>query len=192
MNKNRLEAFSDGVLAIIVTIMVLEIKVPHGDTLEAIQPLLPVFLSYILSFVFILIYWNNHHHLFQAVKNINGKVLWANGHLLFWLSLLPFATGWMGESHAARLPVILYGVIVFMAGVAYYILSLTLLKIHDVDSLLARAVGKDFKGVASLILYSIGIGSSFYNTTVSCVFYVIVAIIWLIPDKRIEKHISNK
>jgi uncharacterized membrane protein len=190
MSKNRLEAFSDGVLAIIVTIMVLEIKVPHGEGLEALVPLLPVFSSYLLSFVFVMIYWNNHHHLFQAAKHVNGKVLWANGHLLFWLSLLPFATGWMGESHAAKLPVLLYGIIVFMAGVAYYILSLCLLKIHDTDSLLARAIGKDFKGVLSLVLYSTAIGFSFFNTTISCVLYVVVAIIWLIPDKRIEKTLN--
>ena len=190
MSKNRIEAFSDGVLAIIVTIMVLEIKVPHGEDLAAITPLLPVFSSYILSFVFVMIYWNNHHHLFQAAKHINGKVLWANGHLLFWLSLLPFATGWMGESHAAKLPVLLYGIIVFMAGVAYYILSLSLLKIHDTDSLLARAIGKDFKGILSLVLYSTAIGFSFFNTTISCVLYVVVAIIWLIPDKRIEKTLD--
>ncbi len=189
MSKNRLEAFSDGVLAIIVTIMVLEIKVPHGENLEAIKPLLPVFLSYILSFVFIIIYWNNHHHLFQMVKHVNGKVLWANGHLLFWLSLLPFATGWMGESHAAALPVLLYAIISFMAGLAYYILSQVLVNIHGQDSSLAKAVGKDYKGIASFFLYLLAIGFSFFNTIIACSIFVLVAIMWLIPDKRIEKRL---
>jgi uncharacterized membrane protein len=187
MSKNRLEAFSDGVLAIIVTIMVLEIKVPHGEDFETLKPLLPIFLSYTLSFIFVLIYWNNHHHVFQTIKHINGKVLWANGHLLFWLSLLPFATGWMGESHAATFPVFLYGIVCMMAGLAYYILTIVLIQLHGKDSLLAKAVGKDFKGILSLFLYLAGIGFAFFNTTISCLIYVAVAIMWLIPDKRIER-----
>ena len=190
MSKNRLEAFSDGVLAIIVTIMVLEIKVPHGEDFETLKPLLPIFLSYTLSFIFVLIYWNNHHHVFQTIKHINGKVLWANGHLLFWLSLLPFATGWMGESHAAKFPVLLYGIVCMMAGLAYYILTIVLIQLHGKDSLLAKAVGKDFKGIISLFLYLAGIGFSFFNTTISCLIYVAVAIIWLIPDTRIERTLD--
>jgi uncharacterized membrane protein len=190
MSKNRLEAFSDGVLAIIVTIMVLEIKVPHGEDFETLKPLLPIFLSYTLSFIFVLIYWNNHHHVFQTIKHINGKVLWANGHLLFWLSLLPFATGWMGESHAATFPVFLYGIVCMMAGFAYYILTIVLIQLHGKDSLLAKAVGKDFKGILSLFLYLAGIGFAFFNTTISCFIYVAVAIMWLIPDKRIERTLD--
>jgi uncharacterized membrane protein len=190
MSKNRLEAFSDGVLAIIITIMVLEIKVPHGEDFETLKPLLPIFLSYTLSFIFVLIYWNNHHHVFQTIKHINGKVLWANGHLLFWLSLLPFATGWMGESHAATFPVFLYGIVCMMAGLAYHILTIVLIQLHGKDSLLAKAVGKDFKGILSLFLYLAGIGFAFFNTTISCLIYVAVAIMWLIPDTRIERTLD--
>ena len=190
MTKNRLEAFSDGVLAIIVTIMVLEMKVPHRADLEAIKPILPVFLSYILSFVFILIYWNNHHHLFQTVKLVNGKMLLANGHLLFWLSLLPFVSGWMGENHFAALPVLFYGIVALMSGVAYYILSLQLIKTHGEDSTLAKAVGNDSKIIISLVLYLAAIGFASFYPMVSCGIYVGVAIMWLIPDKRIEKIIN--
>ncbi len=187
MTKNRLEAFSDGVLAIIITIMVLEMKVPHGADLEALKPLFPVFLSYIMSFAYVLIYWNNHHHLFQAVKHINGKVLLANGHLLFWLSLLPFATGWMGENHFAEFPVLLYGIIVLMAAVSYTILSNLLIKIHGQESILAKALGKDRKGVLSLVLYLTAISFACFYPLISGTIFVLVAVIWLFPDKRIEK-----
>ena len=190
MTKNRLEAFSDGVLAIIVTIMVLEMKVPHSADLEALKPLFPVFLSYILSFVFVLIYWNNHHHLMHTVKHINGQILWSNGHLLFWLSLLPFVSGWMGENHFASLPVLLYGIVSFMAGIAYYILEMVLIKAHGKDSLLAQAVGKDKKGIMSCILYLIAIGTACFYPMVSCALFVGVAIMWLIPDKRIEEILN--
>ena len=190
MTKNRLEAFSDGVLAIIVTIMVLEMKVPRSANFEDLKPIFPVFLSYILSFVFVLIYWNNHHHLMHTVKNVDGRVLWANGHLLFWLSLLPFVSGWMGENHFAELPVFLYGIVAFMAGVAYYILSQILIKIHGKDSPLAKAVGKDTKGILSVVLYLAAIGFALFYPLVSCALFVAVAIMWLIPDKRIEKVIN--
>lgn len=192
MKKNRIEAFSDGVLAIIITIMVLEIKVPHGASLEDLSPLLPVFLSYVMSFVFILIYWNNHHHLFQTVKQVNGKILLANGHLLFWLSLLPFVTGWMGENNFARLPVMLFGIIADMSGIAYYILSRTLIATHGLDSTLAKAVGEDKKGITSLVLYSLGVAAAFIHPYLSLVFYGIVSVMWLIPDKRIENIISRE
>ncbi len=190
MTKNRLEAFSDGVLAIIVTIMVLEMKVPHSANFEDLKPIFPVFLSYILSFIFILIYWNNHHHLMQSVKHVNGKVLWANGHLLFWLSLLPFVSGWMGENHFAALPVLLYGIVALMAGVAYYILSQILIQIHGKDSSLAKAVGNDTKGVISVVLYLASVGFALFYPLISCALFVAVAIMWLIPDKRIEKVIN--
>ncbi len=190
MTKNRLEAFSDGVLAIIVTIMVLEMKIPHSTDLEALKPIFPVFLSYILSFVFVLIYWNNHHHLFQTVKHVNGKVLWANGYLLFWLSLLPFVSGYMGENHFAALPVLLYGIVSLMAGVAYYILSLQLVKTHGKDSTLAKAVGADRKGFVSVVLYLIAIGFAYFYPAVSCSIFVGVAIMWLVPDKRIENIVN--
>ena len=191
MTKNRIEAFSDGVLAIIVTIMVLEMKVPHSADLEALKPIFPVFLSYILSFIFVLIYWNNHHHLFQTVKHVNGKVLWANGHLLFWLSLLPFVSGFMGENHFESLPVLLYAIVALMAGVAYYVLTIQLVKIHDADSTLAKAVGKDKKGFISLILYLIAVGFAYFYPIVSCAIFVGVAIMWFLPDKRIENTITK-
>lgn len=191
MGKGRLEAFSDGVLAIIITIMVLEIKVPHGDILEDLKPLLPIFMSYILSFVYIGIYWNNHHHLMQVVHKVTGTVLWSNIHLLFWLSLVPFATAWMGENHFSKWPVILYGFILMMAGVAYYILAHCLTSIHGKDSVLAKAIGKDKKGIVSVVLYILGIiASQFINPWVGFSLYVIVAIIWFIPDRRIEKKIE--
>jgi uncharacterized membrane protein len=186
MSKNRLEAFSDGVLAIIVTIMVLEMKVPKSADLAAIVPILPVFLSYILSFVFVMIYWNNHHHLMHTAKQVNGSVLWANGHLLFWLSLLPFVSGWMGENNFASLPVLLYGIVSFMAGIAYYILTIALIKTHGKESLLAKAVGIDKKGLISCVLYLIAILFACFYPMVSCAIFVGVAIMWLIPDKRIE------
>lgn len=190
MTKNRLEAFSDGVLAIIVTIMVLEMKVPHSADLEDLKPIFPVFLSYIFSFIFVLIYWNNHHHLMHTVKHVDGRVLWANGHLLFWLSLLPFASGYMGENHFASLPVLLYAIIAFMSGIAYYILSQVLIKTHGKDSLLAQAVGKDKKGLISVVLYLLAIGFACFYPSVSCAIFVAVAIMWLIPDKRIENVIN--
>jgi len=191
MGKGRLEAFSDGVLAIIITIMVLEMKVPHGSNLDALQPLLPVFISYVLSFIYIGIYWNNHHHLLQAVNRVSGSALWANVHLLFWLSLVPFATAWMGENHFSRWPVVLYGFILFMAGIAYYILAHCLTGIHGRDSELARALGKDVKGILSVVLYLIGIGLTFINPWLGFSIYSVVAAIWFIPDSRIEKNIKR-
>jgi uncharacterized membrane protein len=194
MTKNRLEAFSDGVLAIIVTIMVLEMKVPHGggNTLAALKPILPSFLSYVLSFAMVLIYWNNHHHLFQLVKTINGKVLLANGHLLFWLSLTPFTTAWMGENHFAATPVALFGTVLIMCGLAYSILSRVLISVHGENSELAKAIGSDNKGWISVIVYLIAIGFSFFNPVISCLLYAAVAIMWLIPDSRIEKRLKGK
>ena len=191
MHKGRLEAFSDGVIAIIITIMVLEMKVPHGAELTALQPLLPVFLSYVLSFVYVGIYWNNHHHLFQAVKHVNGAVLWANLHLLFWLSLFPFVTGWMGENHIATWPVVVYGGVLIMAGTAYYILVRVLLAAQGSDSTLARAVGSDFKGRISVVIYAAAIGLTFVNSWIGIALYVCVAVMWLIPDRRIEKTLAT-
>ncbi len=191
MWKNRLEAFSDGVLAIIITIMVLEMKVPHGDDLATLQGLLPVFLSYILSFMYIGIYWNNHHHMFHAVKRISGGALWANLHLLFWLSLFPFVTGWMGENHFAATPTALYGVVLLMAAIAYWILMHTLISSDGVDSLLAKAVGKDYKGNASVIIYAVAIPLAFYNQWLAQACYVFVALMWLLPDRRIEKVLAK-
>ena len=191
MGKGRLEAFSDGVLAIIITIMVLEIKVPHGDMLEDLKPLLPIFMSYVLSFIYIGIYWNNHHHLMQVVHKVSGAVLWSNIHLLFWLSLVPFATAWMGENHFSKWPVILYGFILMMAGVAYYILAHSLTAIHGKESTLARAIGKDNKGIISVVLYITGIiVCLFIHPWAGFSLYVIVAAIWFIPDRRIEKKIK--
>ena len=193
MGKGRLEAFSDGVLAIIITIMVLEIKVPHGDTPEDLKPLLPIFMSYVLSFIYIGIYWNNHHHLMQVVHKVNGAVLWSNIHLLFWLSLVPFATAWMGENHFSKWPVILYGFILLMAGVAYYILAHCLTAIHGKDSVLATAIGKDKKGMLSVVLYIAGIiASAFINPWIGFSIYVVVAAIWFIPDRRIEKKLEEQ
>jgi uncharacterized membrane protein len=190
MGKGRLEAFSDGVLAIIITIMVLELKVPHGTELAALQPLIPVFLSYLLSFVFVGIYWNNHHHMLHAAEKVNGRILWANLHLLFWLSLVPFVTGWMGENHFAALPVALYGVVMLMAGLAYTLLARALAAHHGKESRLAAAIGRDYKGITSLIIYAAAISLSFFNPWVACGLYVLVAAIWFIPDRRIEKKIA--
>ena len=190
MSKNRMEAFSDGVLAIIITIMVLELTVPHGNDFAALIPLIPVFLSYVLSFVFLGIYWNNHHHLFQAVQNVNGRVLWANLHLLFWLSLIPFVTGWMGENNFAPLPVALYGVVLLLAAIAYFILTRSLLSIHEEDSVLATALGRDFKGKISVVIYLLAIPLAFVSSWIAGGLYVAVAVIWLIPDRRIERTIS--
>jgi len=191
MGKGRLEAFSDGVLAILITIMVLEMKVPHGEDFDSLKPILPVFISYVLSFVYIGIYWNNHHHLLHAVQHISGTVMWANMHLLFWLSLVPFASGWMGENHFTQWPVALYGFILFMNGVAYYILERCLINIHGKNSALMEAVGNDTKGILSVVIYLIAIITAFYNAWISLALYGVVAIMWIIPDKRIEKRFSN-
>jgi uncharacterized membrane protein len=189
MGKGRLEAFSDGVFAIIITIMVLEMKVPHGDMPVLLQPLIPVFISYVLSFVNIAIYWNNHHHMMQAVHHINGRVLWANIHLLFWLSLFPFVTGWMGENHFSTWPVAVYGLISFFAGLAYYFLAKSLVKIHGKDSLLGMAMGTDWKGKLSVLVYGVGIGLSFINPLLGLLMYFLVAAMWFIPDRRIEEKL---
>jgi uncharacterized membrane protein len=190
MGKGRLEAFSDGVLAIIITIMVLELKVPHGADLGALGPLIPVFLSYVLSFIFIGIYWSNHHHLFQAVRHVDGRSLWANLHLLFWLSLIPFVTGWMGENHFAAWPVALYGTVLFSAALAYFILTRVLVSSHGRDSALAKAVGKDVKGKVSVVCYAVAIPLSLVNSWLACALYVLVAVMWLIPDRRIERELT--
>ena len=192
MGKGRLEAFSDGVLAIIITVMLLEMKIPHSDNLNSLKPILPVFLSYILSFVYIGIYWNNHHHMMFTAKHVNGTILWANTHLLFWLSLVPFASGWMGENHFAKWPVIVYGIILMMAGVAYYILSQSLIRLHGKTSTLAIAVGKDKKGILSVVIYAIAIGVAFLDAMISLILYALVAAIWLIPDRRIEKRLKGE
>ena len=190
MTKGRLEAFSDGVIAIIITIMVLELKVPHGSDFAVLRPLVPVFLSYVLSFVMLAIYWNNHHHLLQAVHQVNGSILWANVHLLFWLSLTPFVTGWMGENDFAAWPVALYGVVMLFAGVAYYILAQSLVSHHGRESLLATALGRDLKGKASLLLYAVAIPLAFVHPLISCAIYVATGVIWLVPDRRIERTLS--
>jgi uncharacterized membrane protein len=191
MNKTRLEAFSDGVFAIIITIMVLELKIPHGTDWAALKPLLPVFLSYVLSFIFLGIYWNNHHHLFQATRRINGRILWLNLHLLFWLSLIPFATGWMGENHFAPLPTALYGAVLLCAAIAYTLLQHLIIKNHGSDSVLALAVGKDWKGKISLAFYAAAIPLAFVNQWIAGACYIAAAAIWLIPDRRIESEISG-
>jgi uncharacterized membrane protein len=191
MSKGRLEAFSDGVIAIIITIMVLELKIPHEAGLDALRPLIPKFLSYVLSFVYIGIYWNNHHHMLQAVRQINGSVLWANMNLLFWMSLIPFATGWMGENHFGTWPVALYGIDLLLTGFAYVILTRTLITCQGADSTLAVAVGRDFKGKVSLVLYAAAIILSFVNPWFACAVYVFVAAMWLIPDRRIEKALAG-
>ena len=191
MSKGRLEAFSDGVIAIVITIMVLELKVPAGSDFSALRPLIPVLLSYVLSFVYLAIYWNNHHHLLQVVKHVDGRVLWANAHLLFWLTLFPFATACLGENHLAAWAAALYGVVMFMAAIAYYILVRALLSLHTKDSILAIAIGRDFKGTVSVVIYLIAIGLAFLSPWLSCALYVLVAIMWLIPDRRIERHVTH-
>ncbi len=191
MDRGRLEAFSDGVMAIIITIMVLELRAPEGAELAALRPLIPKFLSYVLSFVFLGIYWNNHHHLFQAVTQVNGRVLWANLHLLFWLSLVPFVTAWMGENQFAAWPVALYGLVLLCSAIAYYLLSRALVSLHGADSVLATAVGNDFKGKVSLVIYLVAVPLAFVNSWLAGGLYVLVAIIWLIPDRRIEKSLSG-
>ena len=192
MSKSRLEAFSDGVLAIIITIMVLELHVPHGRDFADLRPILPILLTYVLSFVYIGIYWNNHHHLFHATQHVRGSVLWANLHLLFWLSLLPVVTGWMGASGFAPDPTALYGMILLMSGVAYWILVQAIIRGEGEDSLVKRAVGKDRKGVISVVLYAIAIPFSFYGHWIAHSLYILVALIWLIPDRRIERVLSSE
>jgi uncharacterized membrane protein len=191
MHKGRLEAFSDGVIAVIITIMVLEMKVPHGTDAAALLPLIPVFLSYVLSFVFVAIYWNNHHHMLQVVRHVSGPILWANLHLLFWLSLVPFVTGWMGENHFAQLPVVLYGVVLLCTACAYTILVVVLIAHDGKDSVLARAMGRDLKGKISIVIYIAAIALAFVHAWIACALYVLVAMIWLVPDRRIERTIAS-
>jgi len=190
MDKNRLEAFSDGVLAIIITIMVLEMKAPHGTDLSSLRPLVSVFLSYILSFVYLGIYWNNHHHMLHITERVSGPILWANLHLLFWLSLIPFVTRWMGENHFASAPTAIYGFVLLMAAIAYWVLQRMIMANQGRDSLLAVAVGKDFKGKLSPVLYLIAIPSAFLHQWIAGAIYVLVALIWLVPDPRIERVLS--
>jgi uncharacterized membrane protein len=190
MTKGRLEAFSDGVIAILITIMVLELRIPHGADLDALRSILPVFLTYVLSFVFLGIYWNNHHHMLHMVDRVNGKILWANLHLLFWLSLIPFATGWMGENHFAPVPTAVYGIVLLLAAIAYTILSATIVKHQGPNSKLAEALGDDKKGQLSMLLYAIAIPSAFVHQLISQAIYVLVAMMWLIPDRRIESKLN--
>ncbi len=191
MSKGRMEAFSDAVIAIIITIMALDLKVPRGTDVNVLLPLVPVFLSYVLSFVFLGIYWNNHHHLLQAIKHVDGRVLWANMHLLFWLSLFPFATAWIGENSFAPLPAALYGVVMLGAAIAYFLLTRALIALHGKDSVLAAALGSDLKGRLSVILYAAAIPLAFERSWYAAAIYVAVAIMWLIPDRRIEKILSR-
>ena len=191
MGKNRLEAFSDGVIAILITIMVLEMKVPHGQGLDALLPVWPVFLSYVLSFINIGIYWNNHHHLLHAAHKVNGPILWANLHLLFWLSLMSFATGWMGENHFSTVPVALYGAVLLMAGVAYYVLQQLIVASLGPQSALRREVGRDRKGVISLVLYGAAVPLAFVTPIAAMALYVVVALMWLVPDRRIERVVAG-
>lgn len=191
MTKNRMEAFSDGVLAIVITIMVLELKVPHGAEFETIKPLLPVFLSYILSFIYIGIYWNNHHHMIHTVHHVTGRLLWANLHLLFWLSLIPFTTGWLGENHFAQLPAALYGFNLLMCAIAYTVLQSLIIAEHGPYSPLKVAVGKDWKGKVSVACYILAMPLAFVNQWIAMGLFMLVAIIWFVPDKRIEKTLEN-
>lgn len=191
MGKGRLEAFSDGVIAILITIMVLELKVPHGDGLDAIAPLYPVFLSYVLSFIYLGIYWNNHHHMLHLSHKVTGPMLWANLHLLFWLSLIPFATGWMGENHFAPMPTALYGLVLLMAGVAYWLLEQMIIASQGTDSLLKKAVGSDWKGKLSIVLYALAIALAFWSSWIAIGLYVLVAALWLVPDRRIERVLAD-
>jgi uncharacterized membrane protein len=191
MGKGRLEAFSDAVIAIIITIMVLELKVPHGGSLQELSPLLPVFLSYVLSFVYVAIYWNNHHHMLHACTTVTGTILWANLHLLFWLSLFPFATGWMGENHFAAVPTALYGVVLLMAAIAYYVLQQAIIRAQGPESILQKAVGRDWKGRLSPVLYIMAIIATLVSPWIAQAIFVTVALMWLIPDRRIEKRIAG-
>lgn len=192
MNKSRLEAFSDGVIAIIITIMVLEMKVPHGTELATLKPLVPVLLSYVLSFIYLAIYWNNHHHMLHTCHRVTGRMLWANLHLLFWLSLIPFATGWMGENHFAETPTALYGFVLLMAAIAYYWLEQTIIASQGGDSVLRQAVGRDWKGIVSPILYVSAILIAFTSHWASKAIYVAVALMWLVPDRRIERALARR
>ena len=192
MGKNRLEAFSDGVIAIIITIMVLELKVPHGESIDALVPLIPVFMSYVLSFIYVGIYWNNHHHMLHASRKVTGPILWANLHLLFWLSMFPFATGWMGENHFAATPSALYGVVLFMAAIAYLLLQQLIIASEGPDSLLKKAVGGDWKGKMSPVIYATAIPFAFWSQWISLGLYVFVALVWLVPDRRIERALAGK
>jgi uncharacterized membrane protein len=192
MGKARLEAFSDAVIAIIITIMVLELKVPHGDSLQDLLPLAPVFLSYVLSFVFVAIYWNNHHHMLHVCTTVTGAMLWANLHLLFWLSLFPFTTGWMGENHFAAVPTALYGVVLLMAAIAYYVLQQAIIRAQGPESILQQAVGRDWKGKLSQVLYVTAILASLVSPAIAQVIFVTVALMWLIPDRRIENALSRE
>ena len=191
MGRGRLEAFSDGVIAIIITIMVLELKVPHGDSLHELLPLLPVFLSYVLSFVYVGIYWNNHHHMLHATTTVTGAMLWANLHLVFWLSLFPFATGWMGENHFAAVPTALYGVVLLMAAIAYYVLQQAIIRMQGPGSILQQAVGRDWKGKLSPVLYVVAIVVTVWSPWIAEAIFVTVALIWLIPDRRIESVLAR-
>ena len=190
MKKGRLEAFSDGVIAILITIMVLELKIPHGADLESLRPILPVFLTYVLSFVYLAIYWNNHHHMLHATDKINGKILWANMHLLFWLSLIPFVTGWMGENHFATIPTAVYGAVLLAAAIAYYVLQKLIISQQGANSKLRAALGRDIKGKISPVLYLAAILLAFVNQWIADALYVLVALIWLVPDKRIESKLN--
>jgi uncharacterized membrane protein len=192
LTKNRLEAFSDGVIAILITILVLELRIPHGTDWVALKPLLPVFLTYVLSFVYLAIYWNNHHHMLHMTDQVNGRILWANMHLLFWLSLIPFVTGWMGENHFAPLPTALYGVVLLLAAIAYTILAQSIIAHQGEGSKLRMAIGSDRKGWVSIVLYALAIPLAFVNQWVSDGIYVTVALIWLIPDRRIEATLHNQ
>ncbi len=191
MSKDRVVAFSDGVIAVIITIMVLELKVPHGENIQSIVPLLPVFLSYVLSFIYVGIYWNNHHHIFQAAEHVHGGILWANLHLLFWLSLIPFATGWLGENHAASLPVAAYGVVLLFAAIAYTILTWALVGNHGPETPLAKSAGLGLKGRLSIALYVTAIALAFVNPWISCALYVAVAISWFVPERGIEREMAR-
>jgi len=190
MGKGRLEAFSDGVIAVIITIMVLEMKVPHGESVQALAPLIPVFLNYVLSFLYVGIYWNNHHHMLHTTSRVTGAMLWANLHLLFWLSLIPFTTGWMGENHFAPAPSALYGFVLLMAAIAYWILQQLIIASQGPDSVLKKAIGGDWKGKLPPILYAVAIPMAFVSRWISLGIYILVALIWLVPDKRIEKTLS--
>jgi uncharacterized membrane protein len=192
MGKSRLEAFSDGVIAIIITIMVLELKVPHGESIDTLAPLVPVFLSYVLSFIYVGIYWNNHHHMLHACTKVTGPMLWANLHLLFWLSMFPFATGWMGENHFAATPSALYGVVLLMAAIAYWLLQKLIIASQGQDSLIKKAIGGDWKGKMSPVVYGLAISLAFWSQWISLGLYVLVALVWLVPDRRIERALADK
>jgi len=191
MNKNRLEAFSDGVIAIIITIMVLELKIPHGDDWQSLRNLVPKFISYIISFMYVAIYWNNHHHLLHATKRVTGAILWSNTHLLFWLSLIPFVTAWAGENHFSKLPVAAYSFVLLMAAIAYFILSKTIVSVQGKDSVLSLAIGKDLKGLVSIVAYALAIPFAFIHKEISLLLILAIAVLWLVPDRRIERKIGD-